>query len=235
MIFNLHGSAQPPPIQFEFFLLAASSPDSLAQRQESQQTVSPTPTPDSLLLTVLSYSTAVDFVGRHCALMVTFFHLRIAVAGTLIVGESVSQTLKEIPVMISNRLIVKVISLYGLLFALASAASAAGSIRSGPIQFPQIPPPLSVTWQLATVEGQFVSATWSGFEPPLPISQRSVTAENAAAFGIDFNAWAQAVVDPAFTRSIVIANGIRQEGPLERFGEVQKLDLLHFRTPNKTM
>jgi hypothetical protein len=58
--------------------------------------------------------------------------------------------------------------------------------------------------------------------------QLSVTQENAEAFGVDFGAWAQAVKDPAYTRSIVTANGISQEGPVLRFGDVQRLDLIQF-------
>jgi hypothetical protein len=108
-----------------------------------------------------------------------------------------------------------------------AVASAAGSIQSGFFQFAQTPPPLSVTWQFGTSTGESVSATWSGLQPS-PTNQLSVTPENAAAFGIDFAAWAQAVTDPDYSRSIVTVNGVSQEGTVLRFGDVQELDLLHF-------
>jgi hypothetical protein len=109
----------------------------------------------------------------------------------------------------------------------ANAVLAAGTIQSGFFDFPQVPPPLSVTWQLATVSGESVSATWSGIQPS-PTNQLSITPENASAFGVDFDAWSQAVIDPAFTQSTVTANGVSQFGPVLTFGDVRRLDVIFF-------
>jgi hypothetical protein len=105
--------------------------------------------------------------------------------------------------------------------------SAAGTIQSGFFDYPQVPPPLSVTWQLATVSGESVSVIWSSIQPS-PTNQLSITLENAAAFGVDFAAWSQAVIDPAFTQSTVTANGISQFGPVLKFGDLQRLDVIFF-------
>jgi hypothetical protein len=123
---------------------------------------------------------------------------------------------------------VKWIGIYLVLaFIQAETACAVGNIQSGFIEFDQVPPPLSVTWQLATATGESVSATWSGLQPS-NVQQLTITEENAAEFGVDFSAWAQAVVNPTYNRSIVTANGVSHEGQLLRFGDVQTLDSISF-------
>jgi hypothetical protein len=110
---------------------------------------------------------------------------------------------------------------------ITTPANGVGSIQSGVFEFPQVPAPLSVTWQLATSDGDAVSATWTGIQYA-PTNQLTITNENAGAFGIDFSAWAQAVTDPAYVRSIITVNGVSKEGSVLKFGEVQELDLIHF-------
>jgi hypothetical protein len=98
------------------------------------------------------------------------------------------------------------------------SAVAAGKVQSGFFEFPQVAPPLSMTWQIATSGGQSVSATFTEITP-FAFNQLFITPENASSLGVDFAAWSAAVMNPAYTRSIITAGGVSQEGPVVRSGD----------------
>lgn len=97
-------------------------------------------------------------------------------------------------------------------------------ISSGAFQFPQTEPPASLSWTIATNDGQSLTAMVDGIIPPLSIGQFSITELNAASYGVDFAAWEAALNNPAFTRSIVGWDGATQEGPIIRNG-IEQIDL----------
>lgn len=102
-----------------------------------------------------------------------------------------------------------------LIGVVSSQAVAVGKMQSGFFRFSQTPPPLSMTWEIATAEGNRINATFSDVQP-FRTNQLFITSTNASSLGVNFDAWLQALNDPAYTRSIITANGVSQEAPLVR-------------------
>jgi hypothetical protein len=97
-------------------------------------------------------------------------------------------------------------------------------------RFTSSPPPISLSWQLATPAGEHVDLIINGIQPS-PGGQPFayiVNAENASQYGVDFPAWTNAVNDPAYSRSIMTFAGVIQELPLERNSPIQLDDIRVF-------
>jgi hypothetical protein len=116
-----------------------------------------------------------------------------------------------------------------VLFLLASLITR--SVLAQPIfigsffEYDAVPPPVSLTWQLATPTGDHVDLTITGIQPAAG-SERAymITPANAAEFGVDFPAWSLAVNDPNYSRSIMTWAGLTKEQPVVRNFEHIELD-----------
>jgi hypothetical protein len=90
-------------------------------------------------------------------------------------------------------------------------------IRSD-FEFTASAPPVSLLWQLATPSGEHVDLAIDGIQPS-PGGQEFayiIGSENAAQYGVDFPAWANAVNDTDYSRSIMTFAGITKEQPVVR-------------------
>ena len=113
---------------------------------------------------------------------------------------------------------------------MAGSAYAQPKFIFSSFDYSNVPPPVSLSWQLATPAGEHVDVTITGIEPAAgaPLTY-IITAENAAQFGVDFPAWSIAVNDPNFSRSIMTWAGVTQEKPVVRnFPQIQLDDIRIF-------
>jgi hypothetical protein len=100
-----------------------------------------------------------------------------------------------------------------LLLLAAPAVAQHRFIQSGFAYNPQPASPAALSWRLATQSGEFVELV----VPPATYTSNQiahqVTPLNASDYGLDFAAWAAAVNDPIYNRSIVSFGGVVQEEP----------------------
>jgi hypothetical protein len=112
-----------------------------------------------------------------------------------------------------------------VLIGTAGPAMAARIWSGFPLSFPPPPevvPPATVSWELATAGDQRVGLTITGVPIALPQIQYHIEEANAASYGFDWNAFVAAANDPAYTRSILTFSGVAKESPLIRDFEFGK-------------
>jgi hypothetical protein len=100
-------------------------------------------------------------------------------------------------------------------------------LHSGVFTFeqPTTPPPQPVSWTLATRDGRTVTASTQlvGLSGGSSMN-RDIYPHNAGSI-LNWDAWANAIYDPAYTRSIVSFAGVTQESPLTRYDYWRDLPL----------
>jgi hypothetical protein len=84
-------------------------------------------------------------------------------------------------------------------------------------QFTSIAPPATLKWELATATDERVSATVNDIEAP-GLGQQiwQVTEISAAEYGVDWDAWQSAALDPRFTRSLITFGSLTRESRIVR-------------------
>jgi hypothetical protein len=100
----------------------------------------------------------------------------------------------------------------------------AGPPPPPPFQFDIVQPPWSLTWQLATNDGRHVDLAINNIMPTGNQIFVKITPANATQYGVDFGAWALAVNDVDYTRSLISLNGVTQERAPFRTGGFIDLD-----------
>ena len=101
-----------------------------------------------------------------------------------------------------------------LLLATNTAFAGSSHFVANVFEYRPVPPvPAGLSWKLATADGAFVDFTIESISHQHFQRAYLVTPENAAQYGVDFDAWRAAVVNPAYTRNIVTFAGITQEQP----------------------
>lgn len=130
------------------------------------------------------------------------------------------------------------------LSCLLLVGSLASNAWAGPItmnvvhEFPNAPSPQVATWQLRTASDETVSWTIP-MTGPKPAYQVRLNGNDTGEFpnaitpaqaGIDWNAWAAAILNPAFDRSLLTFNGTTTEIPWpsvrKSFEGVDRIQLL---------
>jgi hypothetical protein len=101
-----------------------------------------------------------------------------------------------------------------VLFATASAIAQPSQSITTVHRFEPPPPapPTSVSWRLATAEGEHVELAFSGIAPSISGQIQYVVTQDDP-LGVDFQAWRAAASNPSYTRSIMTFGSVTNELP----------------------